>query len=529
MIAAVVVIMGLMATPNSLLAGQETAPMDIPGSLWVAGPVDSNVGAQIYDQVWRLELDSPRVIVARIVGESGSELGLYLFGPNATSVSLDTPIVSSSRPGGSQSVIASVQAGTYFVNVNGRNSERPYRFSLSINLFEDLTAPVMRPYLLPGSGVTSQDHVDIALQAVDLLSGVVSVRHRIENTDWSDWIPYKAVIRLDAPLEEGEHRLQLQVKNGVNLNSAVATLVFSVDRTLPKFSLLTAPEFGISTAKLPLISLAFNEPMYGRSLTRAFNLTDRFGAVVPLRRQYDVAKRVVTMRPIQELTVGMNYALSIAGAADIAGNELVATDVVSFKVVNPSAIKIGPRAMASVYGKTVRFSASTIGIDQSSNILLEFKRRDGVDWLQVGSVVVDGSSLRVEHLSTVSGLLRLRYVGDETTSPALSRPLPVNVSHDITFSRLNLTRIADGDEVAFRASVSPLAETARVVVRKCNKLFLSCARVATMSVQRSVEGLFDFRWDADAGYWSFKLIVPGTDVINKGVSANVEFRVFSKP
>ena len=109
-------------------------PGEIPGVLWVGPMQRSNVGGAVYDRVWRLELPIGRIAVIEVEGDRGAELGLYLFDETAITLLSADPLKTSARQGGSQSIVATLPAGTYYIDVNGRNPDAAYGFSISVSL-----------------------------------------------------------------------------------------------------------------------------------------------------------------------------------------------------------------------------------------------------------------------------------------------------------------------------------------------------------------------------------------------------------
>lgn len=528
LIVALALVIGSAMSAHPVRSATSGALTDIPGTLWDSGPINDVVGGDIYDRVWRLELASPRVVIARIVGESGAELGLYLFGSEETSVISGTPIASSSRPGGSQTVIAPLSAGTYFLNVNGRNTERPYQFAIAVDLLQDQTGPTIRPYLLSASRFVSGDYVDLAPQAVDLLSGVATLRYRTNQDPWSNWVPDSPVLRVGVPSGEGEHQLQIQAKNGVGLESSIATIKFTVDRTPPTYEVVTAPVNRLSVGRVPSLKLRFSEPMLRRDLARSIELRSQTGVLVPIQRFYDPDAFSILIKPSSPLEVGTTYSLSIAGASDLAGNQLIAADVVVFRVVNQVTLRPAQRSLSLRFGATFRIEGSIVGTQRPSQLTVEFKERSSDVWISYGQLTTEQEVFAFEHVAQASGILRFNFAGDELSAPMVSRAVSIQVSNAVTFNRLSLASVARGDSVLFRGRVTPVGGLPRVVVKKCKPGYVSCEKVSTTMVQPDQNGgLVDFTWSAVPGYWTFQLVAPGAGLIDRGSSLPVRLRVQS--
>ena len=116
---------------------------DVPGVLWNSRSVDATVGGSTFDRVWRLVLAEGRVVQLRTEGlEAGAQLGLYLLDDSILSLGdadFDTHVLkSSAKAGGSQSITAALVPGTYYLNVNGRNEDRAYKFRITATLVPDV-------------------------------------------------------------------------------------------------------------------------------------------------------------------------------------------------------------------------------------------------------------------------------------------------------------------------------------------------------------------------------------------------------
>jgi hypothetical protein len=171
-VTASLMVAGLMLGSAPQRARAEDNAAEIPGVPWVGRAVTGLIGAETVDKVWRLELPEGRVGIFRVTGEAGAELGLYLFDSSATSVLTATPLKTSAKAGSSQRFVSLLPAGTYYVNVNGRNVDRKYAFSLSISLIEDPTPPFISIVTASGKTRVSSTEVRMKVFASDGLSGV---------------------------------------------------------------------------------------------------------------------------------------------------------------------------------------------------------------------------------------------------------------------------------------------------------------------------------------------------------------------
>ncbi|NQW55835.1 MAG: hypothetical protein HQ458_03125, partial [Chloroflexi bacterium] len=227
------------------LSGFATTParaaesgVEIPGIAWPGRPVTSTVGGPVFDQVWRLELPQGRVALIRLDGASGSELGLYLFDETATSILSATPLKQSAKPGGAQRLTAVLPAGTYYLNVNGRNTDRAYRFTLSVTLIEDPTPAFVFAEIANGATRISDPETSVFIGASDSLSGVNAVRYRVDGGAWSEWRAPTGSHPVSFEATEGRHTVEAQARNGAELISDPALASVILDLTAPTGTLL---------------------------------------------------------------------------------------------------------------------------------------------------------------------------------------------------------------------------------------------------------------------------------------------------
>jgi hypothetical protein len=178
----------LGSAPQPVRAEDNAA--EIPGVPWVGRSVTGLIGAETIDKVWRLELPEGRVGIFRVTGEVGAELGLYLFDSSATSVLTATPLKQSAKAGAEQRFTVLLPAGTYYINVNGRNTDRQYAYSLLISLIEDPTPPFLSFVTANGNERVSSTEVRMKVFASDGLSGVEALRWRVDGGALSEWIEY---------------------------------------------------------------------------------------------------------------------------------------------------------------------------------------------------------------------------------------------------------------------------------------------------------------------------------------------------
>ena len=509
------------------VARAEDVASDIPGSPWVGPSISSTVGGSTVDRVWRLELPEGRVGILRLAGEASAELGLYLFDSSARSVLIDNPIKSSAKPGGTQSIAASLPAGTYYVNVNGRNVDRAYTFTLSISLFPDLTPPTAQPRVAGGGSRVSGSSVVIAPGGYDGLSGIATVRYRIVAGEWSEWSPDVARLIVPIPLSEGPYAIDVQVRNGVGLISAPAQLTVIVDQTPPTATVPGMARVGVTTSAKPTIRYVFNEPMQVSSLAPALVVSDFGGVRVDGDLSYDPIALTATFKPTASLTLGTTYAVDMVGARDVAGNTAASPGGWSFTYLTGTSMRAIISNANVMAGALVTLRGTSSGVPSGSRVAIDWRPRGGAGWTTVGSGSVRNGLIYATLTVETSGTYRFSYLGDATHAPSQSTSLAVTVKPDLQLSGAGgyVRKRTVGSVVTLRGYSNPSTLPMVFARYRCNSSFTSCTRVGGETVMADVDGRAAATWVATRGYWAFRLKTASTGEYAAASTELLKFRV----
>lgn len=308
-------------SPSSTARGQ-AEDADIPGIELPSGVIRSSVGGAVYDRVWRIDLSEGRVALIRLFGSTGAELGLYIFDSNARSLSTADPLRQSAKPGGIQRITAVLPAGVYYINVNGRNKNRQFEFTLSVSLVKDPTPPVVTVDISNGATRIATSEPLVKITAIDSLSGVLDIRVRINNGAWSEWMEPQTELMVNLPLVEGRHQVEAEARNGAGLVSDPGLDEVILDLTSPIATLLRPIE-GVTVANdRPTVKYQFNEPLNAAAWTRAgLILFSLDGGSVTGSGSYDSARRIGTFT-FGALSPGVEYIVQSNDAMDLAGNRV---------------------------------------------------------------------------------------------------------------------------------------------------------------------------------------------------------------
>jgi hypothetical protein len=483
---------------------------DLPGTPWVGPTVSTTVGGNIYDRVWELNLTEGKVVIIQTAGGAGAELGLYLFDSEVSSIYQDVPLKSSALPGSRQTIIASLASGTYYINVNGRNEDRPYPFSVTVSLYSDPTPPELFPQVVGGTTRVSGEFVTILSGAADGLSGVSGLRFRLSTEEWSEWSNSigQATIRL--PQDEGEYDIDFQAKNGLGLVSQIKSVSIIIDRTPPLGVLVGPISNGVVNTPLPTFTYNFNEKMNRQSLLGSIVINNFRGETLNGKTMISLDNTKASFTPTEALVVGQQYAINVIGATDIAGNIVSSTSAVLFAHREKTNIRVSSRIFEAAYGQVLDLRGVTNGIPNNAPLQIELRSSDSDEWDQVGTAVVRNGTLTGQFNPTKSGDYQVNYSGDLTRAASSSGRFSVSLLPALQLEGAGpkIRTRAVGSQLILTGGVTPAWAKVRLQRFRCNYEFSSCRRVGSEPVVVLPDGTFSFEWESTQGNWRFRLNVP---------------------
>jgi|688.fasta_scaffold100871_2 hypothetical protein len=516
-VTASLMVAGLMLGSAPQRARAEDNAAEIPGVPWVGRAVTGLIGAETVDKVWRLELPEGRVGIFRVTGEAGAELGLYLFDSSATSVLTATPLKTSAKAGSSQRFVSLLPAGTYYVNVNGRNVDRKYAFSLSISLIEDPTPPFISIVTASGKTRVSSTEVRMKVFASDGLSGVEALRWRVDGASWSDWAAYtSSLVTVSLPETEGSHLIEMQAKNGAELVSEAAEFSVTLDLTPPVSTLLLPKETTVVSSARPLIKYQFNEPMSGAAWRRGGLLVYEFEAGTVLgTHEYDPITRTGTFRPDAPLTPGGTYVVEFSEAADTAGNAPTG-GAWSFTYLAKTSLNATIRSLSVAGGDGVRIPFRAKGVPAGSPIYLEelVDLGGGVfRWTLLRETTArgDGELQSLRFTPERSGRYALRFPGSDSHQSSRTASIPLTLTPTVGIvGRTEIRSVTAGSEASATFRVLPAnLDQVSLVKYRCNSDFTTCTVAETLPAIPDAEGLVRTFWTAESSNWAWRVRVTG--------------------
>jgi hypothetical protein len=516
--------------PSSTARGQ-AEDADIPGIELPSGVIRSSVGGAVYDRVWRIDLSEGRVALIRLFGSTGAELGLYIYDSNARSLSTALPLRQSAKPGGIQRISAVLPAGVYYINVNGRNTNRQFEFTLSVSLVEDPTPPVVMVDISDGAMRVATLEPLVKITAIDSLSGVNGIRVRINDGAWSEWMEPQTELAVNLPPVEGRHQVEVQARNGADLVSDPVFDEVILDLTAPIATLLRPIEGATVVKDRPTVKYRFNEALNAAAWTRAgLVLFSLDGGIVTGRGSYDPARRIGTFT-FGPLLPGVEYVVQSDDAKDLAGNR-VNLEPWTLTYLVPTAINVTDRNARATGATPVSLTLRAKGIPAGAALIierLEPTESDGWRWSMVGATIARGDDKpqRVEITADRSARYAIRYPGSATH--ATSRTASINVTLTPTITRLGgsaIRTVALGASAVAEFRVDPTGIARATLIRSsCTSTFSRCTVVERRAIDIDASGSVSVTWIPSRGNWSWQLQLADTSDHEAAISPSARFRV----
>ncbi len=393
------------------------AATDIPGISWAGGNLNGSVGGPIVDLVYAVDIPAGSVVVASLSGAPGAEMGLYLFRSGTESIFTDEPLVSSARAGGLQRVSAVVRTpGTYYLNVNGRNTDRAYAFTLTLIVKQDTSAA---EYVAISPELRSRSsEVCLNLTARDSVSGIsrIALWESFSSAPLQ-WMPYQGAGRycLAVTPGDGNRAISASIENGVGLIRNISARV-TIDDTPPTVVLATPVQGSISLRARPSMAWKFSEPIRltapGKDSVFA---TDQLGQVVRGTLSVSSDRTRVSWRPSSVLPAGSILMVNLTGILDDAGNYSNPVNSLEVTIKRPTTLRA---FIARRFNGALRIGYTVSRNLVGSDIVVE--GLVGGAWSQLRTITLSATTgfMRVNTSDTVK--IRLRWIGSDALAPSVS-------------------------------------------------------------------------------------------------------------
>lgn len=414
-------IIGSLGAPAAHVAAvSDPVATEIPGTPLSTGSVSGAAGGTIVDQVYSFEIPEKAVLVISLSGEIGSELGLYLFDESSTSIVSNTPVAQAAKPGGRQTLVRSfLEPARVYINVNGRNLDRPYAYSLQVTLLIDTSPPVFRELIVPATTKTAE--LCVYISASDPTSSVREVSVG-EASNAPNWVSYVGPAKFCTDLAPGtlQRQIAIAAKNGIGLIARRVVGVITDDFAPQLVSSMPVGEVLLTSEAV--ITWRFDEPIFSVVSSQPMaRIESADGRPLTGITRLSLNRRTITWTPSRAIPVGSVVLASLSAITDAAGNARPAdlTRILTRK--NQTALQI---RLLSKSGAMAR-----IQLNISKNLIgkeFDIQGWDGTVWSTIKTLSLASPSARRKVSTDSMSKIRVRFVGSERLQGSQSRTVQLS-------------------------------------------------------------------------------------------------------
>jgi len=364
---------------------------DIPGIPFEGTAVSGTVGGELFDVVYSLKIEAGTVLLATLRGEAGAELGLYAFAGDATSVYTDPPLAESAKPGDEQTISLQFFRETeIYINVNGRNSDRPYGFQLIVSRVIDKSPPII--LAATGPRAARDQNICVQIEAADRISGVQSVGvYESASRNDLQWQAYVGIKRYcaDLDLTEGSHSISIAVRNTIGLERHLVVRNVLIDNTTPVLG-IGDPRSGVLLSARGVITWRASEAIRAvGKVNKLVVVTSQQGEVVPGATTISSDKRTISWKPLRNIPAGSLLIATLGTVRDQAGN------LSTF--IEPHFVRRKLPTSVSLSIASVRLKQAQLVIGVSRNLIgetIEIQALKAQGWVSVKMVQASAGVVR---------------------------------------------------------------------------------------------------------------------------------------
>lgn len=465
---ALVICAGLVGATGVTRAAAD-ASSDIPGTPLPGSVASGPLGGSIYDVVFNVSVPAGSVLVASLTGPAGTDFDLYLFDQTATSVLSTNGLVAKSIGPTSSETIShpSSAGGTFYIDLNGA-SDAEGTYTLTVQIVPDATPPSLSLRLGQGQLITNQTTVSVESFASDDLSGVTEMAFSADGVAFGPWQAFAQTSSWTFPPGDGTKTLWAKVRNGVGLESAVASATIVLDTVAPAITNVTPPQGARVEGLRPTFTVAFSEPLDPTSWSRYGVIVQAAsGVLVTGRYSLDPAGQLGTFVPDADLVAGAPYIVTVGPVTDLAGNQVaplgswIVTPLVASRVTLSAAPTVLVRGGSAVLTGRADGLAAGAALDLTSQPAL------GGPALLASVPAPVNSPVQVTVRPAMNTTYHLGYGGTSTTAAA-ETSVRVLVRRSVVLVGVSTSSVAPvrvGRSAQVVASISPPAAGVVVSMR----------------------------------------------------------------
>jgi hypothetical protein len=368
------------------------------------------VGGETVDLVYSLNVEQGTSLLLTLRGSEGAELGLYVFGVEATSVLSGMPLASSARPGATQSLaLQFLEEAQIYININGRNVDRPYDFQLSISVIVDRTPPVITTATADRVGTGS--NICASVEAFDRISGVQSVAVGVASaTSVLQWRAYRGSDHYcaDLALPEGRFQLRVYVRNALGMVTSVGAGEILIDNRAPVVT-LGNPVSGVLLDPKGSIAFSFSEPIYFVGPRRSgISVMTQTGQTLAGTVEVSGDRQRAKWIPSEAIPVGTVVVAMLGQVRDAAGN--ITTPI------EPHVATRKQRTILEIVLTRTTEKRAFLRATGSKNLVgstVNVEVRSGRSWTLLRTIVITSSGVEFSVLQSSGRQVRVVWQGSE--------------------------------------------------------------------------------------------------------------------
>jgi Bacterial Ig-like domain len=442
---------------------------DIPGTPLPGVVTSGQLGGPIYDVVFNFDVPAGSVIVASLTGPVGTDFDLYLFDQTATTVLSTAGLVAKSIGPTSSETIShpSSSGGTFYIDLNGA-SDAQGTYTLTMQIVPDMTPPSLSLRLGQGHATTNQATVSVEAIATDDLSGVKEIAFSADGAAFNPWQPFAPISSWTFAPGDGTKTLWAKVRNGVGLESAIASATIVLDTAAPSITEVTPPQGARVAGLRPTFTVRFGERIDPASWSPYGVIVQASsGVLVTGHYSLDPSGQLGTFVPEADLEAGMPYVVTVGPVADLAGNRVASLGswIVTPLIASSLTLTASPAVVVRGGTSTVIGLARSLGPDPTLLVTAQPAVGGAVS---MGSLQMPASGqVQMSVRPAMNTTYGLRYAGTATTAPA-DASVRILVRRSVTLVGVSTSRAASarvGRSVQVVAEIGSAAAGVSVSMR----------------------------------------------------------------
>lgn len=264
--------------------------------------------------------------------------------------------------------------GNHVVNFRSSDTLGNVEGTDQVSFMIDISGPEGLQFsLVDGKGIVNLPTVNLKLTATDLASGLDSMRFRIDDGIWGQWMTFQDTFFLSLPESEGTYIISFAACDFAGIEAICPeTLVVVLDRTSPTV-VVTDPVD--EQEKVPVdqtITVEVSEAIEVSTLTRInFLLQDGDGLLVTGKYEFNEDERTITFTTDETLEHYTTYSVMMRGEIiDSAGNQLNGGTGHMWTFTTEGALPDGPTGVSAVpQGETIMVSWDTVPATYSGDLM----------------------------------------------------------------------------------------------------------------------------------------------------------------